>query len=563
MTLTSPMAALVKREFISLLRGRRAFFILVLFVAVCSLFVCFSWPEQTHVATRGPDLARILIGSVINMLFLGCALFVPALGATSIVVEREQDTFDMLRSTILRPSGILFAKLLNTVGFFLLLFIAVAPVASTVFFLLGIDISELFAAFLMLLATAFSCGIAGVYASARYRRTFIAIGMGYVVTCAALFGGYVVQIPFVIMAALLGFGIQNPAFSQFPLAPGAVISNIVNTGGGFHSVSWGILYQIVFFLIIFRLATKAMRHVPPPPKFESEKPIDDPAILRQRRLTWPFYLIDPLARKKPIEDNRNPMMVRELRWGVSSRGTFLVRTFLAVFVLCFLVSFGALLEYRELTPVAWWFMTVMILMVAIAPAFLANTLTKEYELGNIDMLRMTLLTPHEIVTGKFAAGVLVVTPLFCAALATGLGILALGNYTWRLLVAGYLTLAVCILLCVALGLSASILTKRTSNALVLGYLFAIAVFAGPPLFGVFYGLQELVSKTGQAEETFRYWFAYFTSPIQSFTMHYYAMKKPGELSTTWFANLGIYALICLILVRFCINQFRKHNLRDR
>ena len=176
---TSPTAALVRREFITQLRGGRAFLLLALFVGLCTMVVAWNWPEQERVFRQAADLSREMVMMISFMLMGACFLFVPALGATAILVEREQETLDMLRTTLVRPSGMVLAKLLNTVGFYLLMFIGTLPVIATSFFLLGLAWIEVAQILSVLLVTTASCALSGLLCSALIRKPLVAVSAAY------------------------------------------------------------------------------------------------------------------------------------------------------------------------------------------------------------------------------------------------------------------------------------------------------------------------------------------------------------------------------------------------
>ena len=74
----------------------------------------------------------------------GSALpMLPGLGAASVSVERETNTYEQLRLTLFSTRSIVFAKLVNVVGFFVLLLAAAVPVMSVALLLVGMDFTEL------------------------------------------------------------------------------------------------------------------------------------------------------------------------------------------------------------------------------------------------------------------------------------------------------------------------------------------------------------------------------------------------------------------------------------
>ena len=555
--LAPPIAALIKREFVSTLRGLRSFVLMALFVLVCIVVVVWLWPDEERLFMQAAELSRELMMQIAFLLLGACALFVPALGATSIVVEREQQTFDFLRTTLIRPSGIVLAKLLNTVGFFLVLFVAVTPVLSAVFFLFGLDWFEFAQVLGILLATAFSCAMAGILASAWFRKPLIAIGAAYIGVLIAMLGSFILRIP-VIMLTLFGL-FRLSGLRTIPLAwsPVGALLSLFDQSLLPEQFVLVLMYQAMFCGICFALTLNALGREPAPPMLERMKPIDDPRILHMRRHTWPYYLIDPLARKKPIEDGRNPMLVRELRWGVANRGTLLLRTFFVGFIIWFFTSVPAALD-THVEAVVYWFVFQMVATAALAPAFLANTLTKEYEVGNIDMLRMTLITSRQVILGKVIAGGMVVLPFVLAAIAASLSLVVMHHYEWELLLTGYASLAVCAALSVALGLFASLLTTRSSTALVLAYLLAVAVFAGSFVVRYLFDLEIAFRPPDNALHALC---RCLDSPIIAFAVNA-RTDVNGSVSVSWLGNVFLYGAGCVGLIAYSIRRFERFRRRD-
>jgi len=552
-----PIAALVRREFVSTLRGTRAFVLTALFVLVCTVVVVWLWPDEQRLFMQAAELSRELMMQIAFLLLGACGLFVPALGATSILVEREQQTFDLLRTTLIHPWGIILTKLFNTVGFFLVLFVAVTPVLSTVFFLFGLDWREFAQALVILLATAFSCAMAGILASAWFRKPLIAIGASYIGVLIALLGSFVLRIPIVMLTLFGIFSLSGLRTIPLAWSPVGALVSLMDQSLLFEQFVLVILYQGMFCGICFALTLNALRRQPAPPMLERIKPIDDPRILRMRRQTWPYYLIDPLARKKPVEDGRNPMLVRELRWGVANRGTLLLRTFFVGFIIWFFTSVPAAMD-PDAEAVSVWFVFQMVTTILLAPAFLANALTKEYELGNMDMLRMTLITPRQVILGKIIAGGMVVLPFVLAAVAASLSLVIMRHYEWQLLLTGYASLALCAVLSVALGLFASLLTTRSSTALVVSYLLAVAVFSGSFVVRYLIGLDI---DYGPADSVLCALGRSLDSPIIAYAVNANQADRTWP-ALSWAGNIVLYGALCVGMVQISIRRFERVRMRD-
>ena len=559
-----PSRALVKRELLSNLRRVPSFLCLVLFVGFCTFVVVAMWPHQGLNITVVGTLSRALIAFVSFAMLFAAAIFVPALAAGAIVTEKERRTFDLLNLTLISPSGIVMGKLLNTVGFYLLLVAAVMPVLGVIFFLVGVDWLVLVQSFCIIFATSVSCAMAGILSSAFFKRTFTAIAGAYI-GMLLLMGGMV--LPFLLLAFVLGPGFAVRLLEEWS----TVTSPLVTLGqivGGL-SLSWwdfamAMIYQVIFISVCAWLTLCILRRPQEPIKVETRKPIDNPLVLEARRKTFPYYLIDPLRRKKQIDDQQNPMMVRELRWGLMNRGTILVRVCYSMFILYFLIGCATIYLQRSYDSMVPWLVIQMVLTVALIPALVGNLFTKEYELGNIDMLRMTLLQPRQVVLGKAVAGAISVAPALIAAILAGVPaiFLKLSSREWSLLLTGYTTLFVCALVALALSIFASLLTRRTTTSLVLSYVFNAFVFVG--LFAICMFVAQALLNWRGTPQGLDAAFA-FTSPIGAFVYGVAERRWQGSSphNIYWAANVVMFTLFSAGLIMLSVSNFERFRMRDR
>lgn len=566
MAVQSVSVALIKKELLSNLRHARSFLCLVLFVGVGIIVAASAWPEQTSIVRAG-QISRQLIMVVSGLMLGAAALFVPAFASSAIVIEKEQQTFDMLTLTLIRPFGMLIGKLLNTVGFFLLLVVAVLPVLGVVFFLVGVDWLELGASFLLILMTTFSCAMVGMLSSALFRKTFAAILGGYAGMLFLMGGPFFL---YLLSGTILGFRVIDPGLESFAevTSPIGTLMGIFQGLGG-RGNTWtlilAMLYQVAFIRICYRLTMRVLKRPAEPARVETARPIDDPRILEARRKTFPYYLIDPLRRKKQIEDGKNPMFVKELRWGVMNRNTVLIRIFYITFIVYLVVGIGTVFIDPRNPEMLAWLMTQIVLTVVIAPALMATALTKEYELGNIDMLRMTLLTPRDIVLGKAGAGAASVAPALLAAVVSGIPAVFIGlrTHQWPLMVTGYTTLFVCTLVSLSLGLFSSLVTKRTTASLALSYILSLVVFLG-------FSMAVAYISWHAFERRWNVWsdaVPTFFSPIVAFLYNTvprgYGHTHGSLLNSYWLGNVSVFTLFALVLIKITVIGFERYRMRDR
>ena len=139
--------------------------------------------------------------------------------------------------------------------------------------------------------------------------------------------------------------------------------------------------------------------------------IDDPKLLAERKLKFPFYLIDPIRRRGHIPDWVNPVFAREMRAQAFGGGIWIFRSAyvcLAVsMILMALVSGNFVMQSPDvIRTVALVFQLGLILLVV--PSLTVGAITQERERGNLDLLRQTRISASQFVIGKLmTAGVFV------------------------------------------------------------------------------------------------------------------------------------------------------------
>lgn len=121
---------------------------------------------------------------------------------------------------------------------------------------------------------------------------------------------------------------------------------------------------------MYAIAVKRVNRVSEPLHVASEKPIDNQAVLRARRSQFP-YLIDPLRRKAEISDKQNAMVVREIRWGLFSRGTWMVRIFYVTFIVFIFPMLGACMARESETRMS--IICMQMVMVTLAAPVLVGS----------------------------------------------------------------------------------------------------------------------------------------------------------------------------------------------
>lgn len=175
---------ILRRETRSRLRGHRTAIVLTAFMLVMSVAFYVAYKlvlmEYRYQMGRSSEAGRYVF---VTLAVIECGLIMllaPAFSCATITSERERKTFDLLRSTLLRPKDILLGKLNASVYFLLMLIISSLPVFSTCLLLGGLSPLNILVCVLILLGTTFFYALLGLFFSVMFRRTATAAALAYV-----------------------------------------------------------------------------------------------------------------------------------------------------------------------------------------------------------------------------------------------------------------------------------------------------------------------------------------------------------------------------------------------
>ena len=477
--------ALMRAELLRSLRGVRPFVFMALLVLV-------GWFTVQQLAMLGRAAQDIyLIFAIIVLVAAG--LFIPALAATAIVGEREQETYDQLALTLIPPKGLVLAKLVNAIGLFLIVAGGALPVLGSVFFMVGLDIDLVLFSIAILLMGSLSVAAIGITASAYSRRSLQALILAYLATLFFM-GGHdflLIVADEVLRWRFLPFSVNASAFMTFAMAtsPPITLVGMYESWGNSEGFYWACCYHATIVLVCFIATIVLLRRGP------------RAAPTERGQTPW---LPQLGGRRAPIGDRVNAMTVKEMRWGLLRRHWSRALLW-AVSLLTFLIINGAIVnEYHVFdmaTPRYWSnlsegarqlrevlmlsFLFFMIIYLLAVPVFVTHLLTKERETHNLDMLRVSLLSTGQIVRGKLVAALRSMMPIVAAFALTFLvfmgAIVSIGQE--HIVVLGVITTAVSVLFASGLSAYAGAVSRRTATGLVAAYAGCLFAFAGLPLLG--------------------------------------------------------------------------------
>lgn len=198
-SLTVPIGAIIRNpvlvhELRGRMRGARAFVVLTVYLVVMAALAIALY--ALYLSTFSSDANSIQGGILGQTLFtvvtlvevLLIAFIVPGFTVDALTGERERQTYDLLRTTMLRPRTLVLGKLLSALAYVFLLLLATIPLQGVAFLFGGVDVGTLAITFVVLLITAIGIGSVGVAASARHQRTRSAGAITYGATIVMLSG---------------------------------------------------------------------------------------------------------------------------------------------------------------------------------------------------------------------------------------------------------------------------------------------------------------------------------------------------------------------------------------
>jgi ABC-type transport system involved in multi-copper enzyme maturation permease subunit len=394
----------LQREFLLLLRRKSLLEKCWFGWAALAGLVWVLWPN----ANSNSDPRWIFSAFGLAQL-LFCVLLSPAVTAPIITEEKEQDRFGMLFASLLTPKEVLFGK-----GFsaFLLLFLVL--LSASPFFILMLALGsvswiELLQVVLVSLVALLQCSSLGLYCSCLKDRSYDALLSSYAWLLA------IVGLTFVPGYLLSGFADFGPlwaclrSLSPFSAMMEVVAPEMLATFGRLPT-SWslGELWSadLWFYLVAgsfssFILLWLSLRKV-------FEFPLGHESSSRpssKKGGTFRKLLIDPNKTRPPFSIS-SLIFINELRCKLFGYIGNLIRgiyggLFLSI-ALVILVSLSVeTLSLDAVKTVALSFQ--MGLVVLLAPALGAPSISEEIESGTLDMLRLTPISAWALWKGKVKA----------------------------------------------------------------------------------------------------------------------------------------------------------------
>jgi len=476
---------ILRRELRTLLRSRRSFFWLTLYLVAMLIALTGAW---SSVDLRNRDVsARMLFFTIIATQTFLFSLLAPILTAGSLAGEHERRTFELLSVTPLSGYHVVLAKCFSALCYVILLIIATIPILAITFLLGGVGWIEVVTSAIRVLLVVLVCGMAGVTGSAWVRRTYLALMLSL---------GFVIMTVLVCPCSSAGF--FSLAMSIAPRGGAPRSPRLILLGA--TVLEWGI--QTVIFLGLMLLARSGYLAGSRVAYARPKRIIRNPVVLEERRRRYPYYLIDPLAAPSPISDRANPMYVKDKRHQPLGRLDFVIRiSYICLFISIFIgLSFltegdyyfrGVLFEQEFFDRMLGVSHLVVATILIAAPLFASTAFTTEKEHGTFVPMMTTLVSAPQIVWAKLAIILRYSLILIAALFIPAFGILlSVRGGVAALLVSLVYLLPFYILVIAAsglVGLLISALSRRNVVSMTVTYLVVAFCCLGPLLVTSLFG----------------------------------------------------------------------------
>jgi ABC-type transport system involved in multi-copper enzyme maturation permease subunit len=208
------------KELRARMRGRRAFVILTLYLLLICGFVAILYlgfaVGGSNRSTESRVAGKTIFTTILSIQAFLSVFISPAFTAASITGEKERQTYDLLRTTLLSARALVSGKLFSALSYVLLLILAAVPLQSVAFLLGGVSFIELFISQLLVIASAITFGMMGIYISSLMRTTIAATVTTYALVLLLVVGLPVLAlftIPFVSLLMVPGTPVTLPPWT--------------------------------------------------------------------------------------------------------------------------------------------------------------------------------------------------------------------------------------------------------------------------------------------------------------------------------------------------------------
>jgi ABC-type Na+ efflux pump permease subunit len=362
-----------------------------------------GWDRTTTMgddARFGTLLFQIL--TIVQLLLL--AFFAALSAASAITQEKDRRTFVLLLITDLRAYEIVLGKLLGSLLQIGLLILGMIPVLALVGLLGGISAAQVGQAALVLAATALAAGSVGCLVGLWRDKTFPALALTvlFLVLYVCLVEGLAVVPALAARVPVMGSaaGRLDVTTVQQWLGPHQAMLSVLEPPLEHHVITPAYGFALVTLVISVLLSGWGMV------RLRVWNPSGEPIMQRERpEQEEKDRAKAHAAPGRPRAVWANPILWREIRTRAYGRRPLLVKA--AYVVVLALVCYFALAplwsgagQGRREFAAAYGLVPVGVLSLLLISAQAVTAITSERDIGALDLLLVTDLTPQEFIFGK-------------------------------------------------------------------------------------------------------------------------------------------------------------------
>ncbi len=466
----------ILRELTDRLRRKSSFVYLFVFLIIATLLCFFTWNEHLRLYTHYGAWLQSMRSMFLALNFyqgMIILLLAPLLSATSINLEKEQGSWDLLLTTPLHGISILWGKFLSSLLFVWILLLSLIPIYGLFFLIGGVSPEEVVFCLLLITEVMVITGLFGLLCSLTWKQTVKSISMTYLFSL-----GFFLGIPF-LLVFLEELNVPAELYYCTTIGITTLFTGMSTTKFAFlfHSVFvWGVII-LLSVTNIWMLSRK-----------QESSTLTIPRQKRRKVYNHSPHTVPLLTEDDSLLNIRNAIRWKELReiWGPTSTKFF--RSIILLFGLDILVYlYYWSIDNNQLSIARWGCVNTVIasfiIPILIIP-YAANCIRSEQDRDTWELLLSTLLTPAHIVKGKISAGMRYFTWRFLAFFSLYISVFIF-SHSFRILPLFITILFVSFISAffyLSIGTMFSALLKKTIPAYACTFATAILVLFVFPLF---------------------------------------------------------------------------------
>ncbi|GIW91356.1 MAG: hypothetical protein KatS3mg109_1788 [Pirellulaceae bacterium] len=478
------MGAIVVREFLSVLRLRRAAWLLFAVAACSCLFVLLQWPSDALVDLSGNQTRRTF--QVYSYGMLAVVLLVsPIFAATSIVREKQSGTLALLLNAPLHPVRLYLGKWIGSVGFVVMVLLASLPAASALTAMGGVSLAaELVPLYVVLVLAAVQCVCLALWISSCSNSTDAALRYTY----AAVLGVTVLSVaPHLFLQGRSSLTAHLAAHVRC-ISPIPAVLELLGHGDvvglGFRTTVLArpsYPYWALGLIAFCSAATVARLNYR---LFDRPRPKGVMTHERSRAGQWLrrlLFIVDPQRRTWLIPRWLNPIMVKEFRSRRFGRAWWLLRWVALSAIVALLLTCGSATAtisrgVSVTGGILVGFQSALVLL--LTPSLTAPLFSLERETGGWVLLQVTPVSVLRLLGGKLVSVLITLCLIVAATVPSYLVLVWINQDLWLQVRLVLVSLGWTMLFCVLLGATMSTYFRRTAPATVATYLVLLLLYAG-------------------------------------------------------------------------------------